>query len=252
MLIAYAGAGYHGWQSGRSGNGVADHLAQVLCEHLGVTDDLVSSSRTDSGVHAHGLVAHTDVPVAAARKRPDAIRSMLNAHLPADIRVREVEWVEPSFHARFGASAKQYRYTLWNEPVMHPLWVGRAWHVPQQLDLAAMREAAALMLGRHDFRAFTSKRDGVLGSSLREVRKLAISRAGGEWTITIEADGFLYKMCRAIVGTLVHVGRRKMAAAEVAELLVPAAARTPGVNAPAEGLVLWEVKYGKGGGVDDC
>jgi len=245
LLIAFDGSCYHGWQSGRSGSGVADVMQRVLADALGVTDDLVSSSRTDSGVHAHGLVAHADVPLKHAERKADALRALLNAKLPADIRVREAAWVASSFHARFDASWKEYRYSIWNEPVMHPLRNGRAWHVPVPLDIHAMRKAASFLTGQHDFRAFTSHRKGELGATSRKLIKLSISRHGGDLTVRLVADGFLYKMCRGIVGTLVLVGRGKMAADDVRRLLENGTSRTPGVNAPAHGLVLWQVGYGK-------
>jgi tRNA pseudouridine38-40 synthase len=243
LVIAFDGSCYHGWQAGRSGRGVADVVQHVLGQSLGVEDDVVSSSRTDSGVHAFGLVAHADVPERHARKKPDHVRALLNAKLPADIRVREAMWVPASFHARFDARWKEYRYVIWNDAVMNPLRAGQAWHVAKPLDRGAMKRAAAYLLGSHDFRAFTSRRDGVLGSSVREMMKLSISQKGSELTVTMQADGFLYKMCRAIVGTLVHVGHGRMTADDVKELLGKGAGRTPGVNAPAHGLVLWKVGY---------
>ncbi len=243
LTIAFDGSGYHGWQSGRSGRGVGDVLQRVMAQGLGVTDDVVSSSRTDSGVHAHGLVAHADVPEHWARTTAHAVRALLNAKLPADIRVREAAWVASSFHARFDARWKEYRYAIWNDAVMNPLHNGRAWHVAKPLDGDAMKQAASLLLGKNDFRAFTSKRDGVLGSTMREMMKIQISRKGPEVTITLQADGFLYKMCRAVVGTLVHVGQGRMTLAEAGALLEMGACRTPGVNAPAHGLMLWKVGY---------
>lgn len=245
LVIAFDGSGYHGWQSGRSGRGVADVVQRVLADSLGVTGDVVSSSRTDSGVHAYGLVAHAGVPPPHTRKTAEALRSLLNAKLPADIQVREAAWVADSFHARFDARWKEYRYTLWNDAVMNPLLHGRAWHVPGTLDMQAMKQAAQMITGTHDFRAFTSKRDGVLGSSERRMIKLSIVRKGHEVTIALRADGFLYKMCRGIVGTLVRVGQGRMTFAELEILLENPASRTPGINAPAEGLVLWEVGYGQ-------
>jgi len=243
MVIAFDGSAFHGWQSGRSGRGVADHLSQVLAETLGVSSELVSSSRTDSGVHAYGLVAHADVSGKYASRTPEAIRSLLNAHLPAAIRVREAAWVTDAFHARFSAVSKEYRYRLWNEAVMHPLMANQAWHVPKPLDLKAMKAAASLLVGRHDFKAFTSKRDGELGSSQRQMIQLGITRRGAEWIITLRADGYLYKMCRGVVGTLVEVGLGKMSLEQVAALLRSPKQRTPAVNAPAHGLVLWKVHY---------
>ena len=244
MVLAFDGSGYHGWQSGRSGRGVADVVQRVLVECLGVTDDVVSSSRTDSGVHAFGLVAHADVPPPLTRRTAEALRSLMNAKLPSDIRVREAEWVADSFHARFDARWKEYRYMIWNDAVMNPLLHGRAWHVPGTLDMQAVKQAAEILTGTHDFRAFTSKRDGALGSTTRTMRKLTIVNKGPEVAIALCADGFLYKMCRGVIGTLVRVGQGRMTLAELEKLLENPASRTPGMNAPADGLVLWQVGYG--------
>lgn len=244
LLLAFDGTGYHGWQSGRSGRGVADVVQQALADHLGVVEDVVSSSRTDSGVHAFGLVAHADVSGSHARKPAEAVRALLNAKLPADIRVREAAWVQDSFHARFDAQWKEYRYLIWNDAVMNPLMHGRAWHVPGALDIDAMKRVAEICAGKHDFRAFTTRRKGELGSTVRVMQSVSIAHKGREVTITLRADGFLYKMCRALVGTLVHVGQGKMTAEQVVILLDDGADRTPGPNAPAHGLVLWKVGYG--------
>lgn len=244
LRIAFDGSGYHGWQSGRSGHGVADHVAKALSGVFDFQGDVVSSSRTDSGVHAIDLVAHADVIGSQTKASAPGLRDRINARLPSDIRIREAKWVSDAFHARFGARAKEYRYRIWNEAVMNPLLEGQAWHVPKPLDVAAMKQAAAILRGEHDFRAFTSKRDGVLGNPVRQLRHLSIRRNGSEWVLVMKADGFLYKMCRGIAGTLVHVGLGKLAPEDVAELLKPGAGRTSGPNAPAHGLVLWRVSYG--------
>ena len=240
LTIAYDGTHHHGWHAGRSGRGVADHIQAALVKLFPAASELVGASRTDSGVHARGMVAHFDVPVAEARQTAGRLVAALNALLPEDIRVLSAARTCESFHARFGATSKQYRYQIWNHPVMNPLLLQRAWHVPQPLDVAAMREAAALLVGRHDFRAFTSRRDGLLGDSFRTMRRCEIRRAGPLVTIILEADGFLYKMCRGITGALVQVGRGNLSASGNSEC-------RPGLNAPAHGLTLWKVSYSRRG-----
>lgn len=242
LLIAFDGAEFHGWQSGRSGRGAADVLQNQLGE-LGAGGDLVASSRTDSGVHAHGLVAHADLIGEWTSEPGRGVRDWLNARLPGSIRVREAKWVSPRFDARFGALWKEYRYFVWNAPVMNPLLAGTSWHVAMPLNHDAMREAAQLLIGRHDFHAFTSTRDGRLGDPVREMMELAVSCRGHETMITLRASGFLYKMCRGIVGTLVDVGIGKLQAEQVDALFRSDSSRTPSVNAPAQGLILWRVGY---------
>lgn len=241
--IAFDGTDWHGWQSGRSGRGVADELEAVLAGRFGSAPGLVSSSRTDAGVHARGLVAHFDVPAAECRMPVEKLAAVLNGQLPPSIRVLGSRPVSQSFHARFGALSKEYRYQIWNAPVMNPLLNRNAWHVRQPLDPESMALAAGFLTGPHDFRAFTSRREGVLGSTLRTVTRCTVRRSGPLFTFVIEADGFLYKMCRGLVGTLVRIGMGRMDPADVRELLQAPVHRTPGVNAPAHGLTLWKVNY---------
>jgi tRNA pseudouridine38-40 synthase len=243
LTIAFDGAAYHGWHAGRSGNGVSDHIEKALAVLFPSAPSLVSSSRTDSGVHALALVAHFDLPENETSMPARRLTPALNALLPADIRVISAARTCASFHARFGATSKQYRYQVWNAPVMNPLLQGRAWHVPRELDLTAIRNAASLLCGRHDFRAFTSRRDGKLTESSRVLSRCEIRKSGPLLTFIIQGDGFLYKMCRGIVGTLVKTGRSLMTCSEVEELLKNPACHIGRLNAPAHGLILWRVSY---------
>ena len=167
-----------------------------------------------------------------------------NACLPEDIRVRAAVRAPLSFNARFDANGKEYRYSVWNHPVMNPLLRLSAWHVPRPLDLEAMREAARCFVGRHDFRSFTANRGDVLEDAVRTLTRCQIKRSGSRVTFVIEGEGFLYKMCRGIVGTLVQVGYGKFPASEVRLMLECQDRRAAGMNAPAHGLVLWKVFYG--------
>jgi tRNA pseudouridine38-40 synthase len=240
FVIAFDGGAFHGWQSGRSGRGAADHVEAALARCAPGASGLVASSRTDSGVHALGLVAHADLPRAIA---PERLRGALNALLPATLRILDASQVSPSFHARFHAVSKEYRYQIRNHPVMNPLRIGHAWHVPQPLDVAAIREAAGCLLGRHDFRSFTVKRDGSPGETVRRLIRCDVRTRGPEITFVIEADGFLYRMCRRIVGTLVEVGRGKRTRDDVLAALQRPGHTDVGVTAPAHGLCLHRVRY---------
>lgn len=194
-------------------------------------------------MHALGLVAHFDVPDTENHIPSRRLVEALNCRLPGEIRILAAARTGHAFHARFGATTKQYRYQVWNAPVMNPLMIRDSWHVPQVLDETAMQLAAAHFIGRHDFRAFTSRRDGALGESTRTMTRCELLVDGPSITFVLEADGFLYKMCRAVVGTLVRVGRGQMSPSEITELLSQTAGRTRGVNAPAHGLILWKVSY---------
>ena len=123
------------------------------------------------------------------------------------------------FHARFDAAGKQYRYFVWNHTAMNPLLRRQAWQVPRPLDLAAMRAAARLFLGKHDFKSFAATRNYEAESTVRTLTRCDVKRSGPLLTFIIEGDGFLYKMCRGIVGTLVQVGQGKFAAGEIKRIL---------------------------------
>ena len=243
LTIAFDGTAWHGWQAGRSGRGVADLVQMALRAFLPDASELVSSSRTDSGVHALGLVAHFDLPDSRLLRDVGKLAAAINSRLPDDIRVRDAALATEGFHARFGGVSKEYRYRIWNAPVMNPLLRSQAWHVPQALDVSTIRSVATMLAGTRDFSAFTSKRDGTPGSTIRTVRKCVIRKQGPLLTVIVEADGFLYKMCRGIVGTLVGCGRGLITPEEIGTLLNGPSSRTPGVNAPAHGLTLWRVRY---------
>jgi tRNA pseudouridine38-40 synthase len=176
---------------------------------------------------------------------PRKLRAALNASLPQDVRVLESSKAPPGFDARFSARSKQYRYFVWNHPAMNPLLRGRAWHVPAKLDYPAMKRAARLFVGTRDFRALTVNRGGGLGDAVRTVTLCRVSRSGPRITFVLQGSGFLYKMCRGIVGTLVQLGQGKFREEEVREILAAGDRRAAGMTAPAEGLVLWKVTYAK-------
>lgn len=243
LTLAYDGTAYHGWQAQRSGRGVENQVEAALAKLFASAPALESSSRTDTGVHAMGMAVHFEVPEPEFKMPPGHLALALNALLPEDIRVMAATRVPAGFHARFDATGKQYRYLVWNHPAMNPLLRTRAWHVPRPLDLSAMREAAVLFVGRHDFRSFTAKRAGVLGDAVRTVTRCEVRRSGSQVTFVIEGEGFLYKMCRGMAGTLVQIGQGKFPPQEITAMLARQDRRVAGMNAPAHGLVLWKVSY---------
>lgn len=243
--MAYDGTAYAGWQWQKTGVAVQAKIEEALGRLFQPAPRLHSSSRTDTGVHALGLVAHLDLPRARFKMAPEKLRLALNACLPEDIRVLEVRRCARTFHARFAARGKQYRYQVWNHPAMNPLLRRQAWHVPQPLDVAAMRAAARVFVGTHDFRSFAAHRNYPVESTVRTLTRCELRRSGPLLTFTIEGDGFLYKMCRGIVGTLVQAGRGRFTAADLKHMLAARDRRAAGMNAPAHGLILWKVFYGR-------
>ena len=164
LTIAYDGTGYEGWQVQKTGTGVQEKVEAALAKLFPSRPRVHSSSRTDTGVHALGMVAHFEVPRAECRMPARKLALALNAWLPEDIRVLSAARAPRSFHARFDAAGKQYRYFVWNHAAMNPLLRHTAWHVPRPLDLRAMRAAAPFFVGKHDFQSFAANprlREGV-------------------------------------------------------------------------------------------
>ena len=246
LIIAYDGTAYAGWQVQKVGTGVQEKVEQALQRIFPGAGRLHSSSRTDTGVHALGMVAHVELPGQPGQMPSAKIPLALNAHLPEDIRVLRASRCPVTFHARFDASGKQYRYLVWNGRAMNPLLRWQAWHVPRPLDHRAMRAAAKLLLGRHDFKSFSANSNYEVGSTMRRLTRCDVKRSGPLITFVIEGDGFLYRMCRGIVGTLVQTGLGKFTLAELKGMLARRDRRLGGMTAPAQGLILWKVFYGKG------
>lgn len=198
LTIAYDGTGYEGWQTQKVGVGVQQKIEEALQRLFPGVKRLHSSSRTDTGVHALGMVAHVEIPRAEFRMPVGKLMLAVNAHLPPDIRVMAVTRCSPTFHARFDAAGKQYRYCVWNHCALNPLIRHLAWHVPRKLDLTAMRQAARCFVGEHDFRSLAANRNYEMPSTVRRLNRCEIRRNGPLLTFVIEGEGFLYKMCRAI------------------------------------------------------
>jgi tRNA pseudouridine38-40 synthase len=246
LVIAYDGTAYQGWQVQKIGTGVQEKIESVLARYFPSAPRLHSSSRTDTGVHALGMVAHFEIPRAEFKMPVARLALALNAFLPDDIRVLSAARVPEKFHARFHATGKQYRYTVWNHIAMNPLLRQHAWHMPRPLDVKLMRAAAKTLIGKHDFKSFAATQNYEMESTVRTLTRCDIKKSGAQLTFIIEGDGFLYKMCRGIVGTLVQIGYGKFPADGIHAMLAHKNRCQAGMSAPAHGLVLWKVFYGKG------
>ena len=245
LVIAYDGTAYQGWQVQKIGTGVQQKVEEVLARYFPSQPRLHSSSRTDTGVHALGMVAHFEIPAAEFKMPPARLAIALNAFLPPDIRVLHATRAPQKFHARFDATGKQYRYLVWNHHAMNPLLRAHAWHVPRKLDLAAMRTAAKMFVGKHDFRSFATNHRYEIEDTIRTLTRCDFKKSGQTITFFIEGSGFLYKMCRGIVGTLVQVGSAHFSPHDIKTMLAKTDRAAAGMSAPAHGLVLWKVYYGK-------
>jgi tRNA pseudouridine38-40 synthase len=245
LIIAFDGTAYEGWQVQKTGTGVQEKLEDALGKLFPSHPRTHSSSRTDAGVHALGMVAHFEVPRSEYRMRGPKLALAINAWLPEDIRVLSATRAPADFHARFRASGKQYRYLAWNASAMNPLIRRTAWHVPRPLALDRMRSAAKAFIGKHDFRSFTANPGYERESTVRTLTRCEVRKSGPLLTFIIEGDGFLYKMCRGLVGTIVQAGLGRFPPAEVSTMLAKKDRRVAGMSAPAHGLVLWKVFYPK-------
>jgi tRNA pseudouridine38-40 synthase len=243
LTIAYDGTAYQGWQAQKTGTGVQQIVETALAKLFPSAPRLHSSSRTDTGVHALGMVAHFEIPKKEARMHGRKLAMALNAWLPDDVRIFLAAPAAEKFHARFNATGKQYRYFVWNHTAFNPLIRKTAWHVPVKLNVAAMRAAAKLFIGKHDFKSFAATRSYEMESNVRTLTRCDLKKSGAQLTFIIEGDGFLYKMCRGIVGTIVQAGQGKFPPGEVKTMLAKTDRRAAGMTAPAHGLVLWKVFY---------
>jgi len=241
LILAFEGTRYAGWQVQKTGVGVQQKIEEALSKLFASAPRLHSSRRTDTGVHALGMVAHVEIPQPEFQIPVPKLALALNAFLPEDIRVMSAARCQPDFHARFDASGKQYRYFAWNHPSANPLLRHVAWHVPQALDVSAMRAAAKVFLGQHDFKSFAATRNYEMESTVRTLWRCELRRSGPLLTFIIEGDGFLYKMCRGIVGTLAQLGRGKFTKGKLMQMLAAKDRRAAGVTTPGHALVIWKV-----------
>ena len=248
LTLAYDGTRFVGWQRQTSGESIQALLEAALGTLEGGHVSVHGAGRTDAGVHALGQVASANL---ASSHDAATILRACNAQLPADVRVTAVEDVVPEFHARFSATSKTYRYLMANEAVSSPFLGRFCWHITDPLDRHAMAAAAAALVGTHDFAAFQSTGTDVATT----VRTLTQSQVRDE-TLTspqssehrllvyeVTGDGFLRHMVRAIVGTLVEVGRGQRNRDSMPALLDGRDRSAAGATAPAHGLFLVRVEY---------
>jgi tRNA pseudouridine38-40 synthase len=243
FIVAYDGGPFAGWQSQANGNGIQDHLETAFERICSAPARVHGAGRTDAGVHAIAQCAHVDL--SARRYGPDRWIAALNGVLPESIRVMRCQFVSDKFHARFSAKGKIYRYHIWNADVLPPFANGRAWHVRNLLDTAAMSRAAKQFVGKHDFASFAANRGAPVADTIRTIRSIQLRRMGRRVSFEIEGDGFLYKMVRLMVGTLVRIGLGMTSSSEiVTRLRAPRKVNLYGRNvAPAAGLFLVRVRY---------
>jgi tRNA pseudouridine38-40 synthase len=240
LTIAYDGSCYGGWQLQPNTHTIQGAIEQALATIASHHVRVNGSGRTDAGVHAHAQVASCSFVTKLALR---VLVLALNANLPDDIRVTHVQEVGRKFHARFSAKEKEYRYQIDCGIVADPFLRAYSWHHPRPLDVAAMRRAAKLLVGRHDFSALSANPMRTIETPVRKISKLTVTKHGNVLTISVCADGFLYKMVRSIVGALVKVGEGRLTVAQLRELMLAKKRSALVETAPAHGLFLWKVCY---------
>jgi tRNA pseudouridine38-40 synthase len=241
ISVEYDGGPFVGWQRQDTGPSIQAALEDAIVAFTGERVHVQCAGRTDAGVHARGQVAHFDL---AAEKPIEEVRGALNFHLkPQPIVVLTVELAPPGFHARFSATWRRYRYRILNRRAPAALDRNQVWHVPVRLDEAAMAEAAAVLVGRHDFNSFRSVACQSK-TSIKTLDLLSVRRDGEEIDIEVGSRSFLHNQVRILVGTLQLVGRGQWSKRDVEEALAACDRTRAGPTAPPVGLCLVEVRYG--------
>jgi tRNA pseudouridine38-40 synthase len=240
LTLSYDGTDFNGWQTQPGFRTVQETLEAAIARLTGESRVRVNASgRTDAGVHAVGQVANF---YTVSLLPGETLVRAINAHLPEDIVVREAVDVPEVFDANHDAVRKLYRYVIHDGAVVNPFMRRYACQSRWPLEADAMRRAAAVLVGRHDFSSFETEGSPRM-SSVRTVTHLSVNRVG-EWIwIDVEGDGFLYNMVRAIAGTLINVGRGYWPEAQVEAILRAADRTQAGPTAPARGLFLMRVSY---------
>lgn len=239
LIVAYDGTNYCGWQMQDNGITVEQVLNEELSRLLGEDIKIIGASRTDSGVHALGNVAVFDTET---RIPPEKISFALNQRLPEDIRITNSSQVPDDFHPRFCDTIKTYEYNIWNNKFPNPIVRLYSKFVYYKLDISRMERAAAYLVGKHDFIAFSSPRTQV-DNTVRTVTEISFRQEGSMITMQIKGDGFLYNMVRIIMGTLLKCGMGMYEPEYVKEILESKDRKKAGAKAEACGLTLVGIEY---------
>ncbi|MGB3735124.1 MAG: tRNA pseudouridine(38-40) synthase TruA [Ilumatobacter sp.] len=265
LLVAYDGTDFHGFAESKGVATVMGTMRATLQQILQVELELTAAGRTDAGVHGWGQVVTGRFPAHADLER---LRTSVNRMCAPAIAIRSAEWADDDFDARFSATSRAYRYDVWNHPQPNPLAARTSWHVPYDVDLDAMNQGAAHLLGQHDFASFCRRPKVAEGSPEKSLVRImqraawhrvtppgdaavaapgdpthAVSMPDAMLRFEIAASSFCHQMVRSIVGTLVEVGRGRRSPDSIVDTLVAQDRSTAGPVAPPTGLVLWDVSY---------
>ena len=240
LTLSYDGSRYNGWQKqGNTKNTIQEKLETLLSRLIGEEVEVNGSGRTDAGVHAMGQVASFRT---TQRQDCQALLQDIRCYLPEDIGAMELSEASPRFHARLNATGKTYVYRVWTGEAPNVFERKFLYTVTEELDVAAMKQAAKHLIGTHDFMSFCANKR-MKKSTVRTITDLQIEQLGHELRFTVSGDGFLYNMVRILVGTLLEVGMGKRDADSVPALLEAKDRSLAGYLVPPHGLRLEEVSY---------
>jgi tRNA pseudouridine38-40 synthase len=241
LLVEYDGTNYSGWQVQANGTTVQGVLEDRLSKMLGHAVRVTGAGRTDAGVHARGMVAAFTTDKGVPLR---AFTAGLNAVLPQDIAIHDAAEMPPEFHPRFSAVGKHYRYSIFTGKQRSPLRRFTSWHIRAELDLEAMRRAAEMMVGEHDYAAFRTA-GCAASTTVRTIWSMELHHHSDQLCIDVKGRGFLRNMVRIMTGTLVEVGEGRRDPLTIAELLRNPSHGRAGATAPPQGLCLMQVYYGE-------
>lgn len=248
IQLSYDGTGYHGWQVQPNGVSVQEVLQKALSTLLRQPTEVTGAGRTDAGVHASMMVAHFDWPAAhkgeGCEEAPldcTQLTYKLNRLLPPDVAVQAVRPVGPEMHARFSATRRTYHYYIHTRK--DPFLRGYSWQVNVPLDFALMNEAAQVLLEYRDFTSFSKTGTDVKTNICQLTEARWEQLKPGEWRFTVSANRFLRNMVRAIVGTLVEVGRHRMTISQMRHAIEAKDRQRAGESVPGHALYLTNIEY---------
>lgn len=240
LTIEYDGKRYLGWQRlGDSEKTIQGKIESVIAQMTGEKIEIVGSGRTDAGTHAKGQVANFKTN---SEMTLNEMLSFFNRYLPSDIVIKKVEEMPDRFHARYNVKGKQYSYYVWNDPIPTAFERYHSFYVPEKLDVTAMEAACSKLLGTHDFVGFSALKK-TKKSTTRTIDEISIKQEGSMLHFTFVGNGFLHKMVRILMGTILAIGSGELPLAVIDEVFENKVRATAGETAPAHGLFLDEVYY---------
>jgi tRNA pseudouridine38-40 synthase len=239
LLVEFEGTAYHGWQMQTNALSIQEVVEKALSRITNTKTTILSSGRTDAGVHAEGMPAHF---VTESKMSASQLQLALNSLLPHDITIREVRDVPMEFHARGSAKSKLYRYTILNRDYPSALNFRRSWFIPHELDFSAMQTATQYLIGEHDFTSFRAGNCNAK-SPIRTMDRVELFKQDGYLIFEFEGKGFLKHMVRNFIGTLIYIGKKKYPPQQIKTILSARDRKVAGPTAPPEGLCLIKVEY---------